>query len=342
MTESTTKRITSVRKRRASEGRYGLLSVVFVIAAQATSLSATNDIPALVAQLGAAKHREREHAEHQLWLCGESARPFLEQAAQSADPEVRQRARAVLEKFDLGLRPDMPDSVQQLIRRFHQCDSDECRRLIVSSLLQTPSVETKTLLAQLAQRLPSVEQRIVVFAPVGELMLGQVLESVAADMPPRDEKLAALIEGLDLYLAVVPEDLTTPLNLVVWLREHGEDRARPVVELAARVQQQRLERAPDSAELHNNLAWLLAVSRVRLDEALHHAQRAVELEPRQPAYLDTLAEVHFQRGDRQKALELIARCIELDPESTYFRDQEQRFRDGKPETPPPDPELVLP
>ena len=52
--------------------------------------------------------------------------------------------------------------------------------------------------------------------------------------------------------------------------------------------------------------------------------------------LDTLAEVHFQRGDRDQALQLMKKCIELDPKNRYFRDQLKRFEAGDPKAPLPE------
>ena len=42
------------------------------------------------------------------------------------------------------------------------------------------------------------------------------------------------------------------------------------------------------------------------------AHRAVELDPNNPVFLNTLAEVQFQRGDRKSAIESIRRCIKAE------------------------------
>jgi tetratricopeptide (TPR) repeat protein len=73
----------------------------------------------------------------------------------------------------------------------------------------------------------------------------------------------------------------------------------------------------------------------KLDEALAHAQRATALAPDKAAYLDTLAEVHFRRGEPQKAVELARRCIELEPEREFYREQLERFEKGEPSTASP-------
>lgn len=59
---------------------------------------------------------------------------------------------------------------------------------------------------------------------------------------------------------------------------------------------------PQSHNSRNTLAWLGAKSLQRLDEALMHAKVALQLKPRQPAYLDTLAEVYFAKAERPMAV----------------------------------------
>ena len=55
-------------------------------------------------------------------------------------------------------------------------------------------------------------------------------------------------------------------------------------------------------------------------------------------YLDTLAEVHFQRGRQAKAIELMKRCLELDSKFDYFRKQLKRIEAGNPKAPRPEEE----
>jgi tetratricopeptide (TPR) repeat protein len=92
---------------------------------------------------------------------------------------------------------------------------------------------------------------------------------------------------------------------------------------------------PKSAFAHNACAWLGASARRRLDGALEHARRAAELEPKNAGYLDTLAEVHFRRGERDQALAAMRQCLELTPNRDYFRKQLQRFQTGDIASDPP-------
>ena len=82
---------------------------------------------------------------------------------------------------------------------------------------------------------------------------------------------------------------------------------------------------PDSGFHRNNLAWLAARCHRELDAALVNGEKAVELTPDYPGYLDTLAEVHFQRGNRQRAVELEQRVVRMAPRNKTFRDQLERF-----------------
>jgi tetratricopeptide (TPR) repeat protein len=85
---------------------------------------------------------------------------------------------------------------------------------------------------------------------------------------------------------------------------------------------------PRGAWLHNNLAWMSACCRRNLDEGLEHARKAVELDPETTGYLDTLAEVHFQRGEREQALEFMKKCLARDAGNAYYRKQLKRFEAG--------------
>lgn len=85
---------------------------------------------------------------------------------------------------------------------------------------------------------------------------------------------------------------------------------------------------PSGASYLNNLAWMAARCGRKLDAALGYATKAVELAPENAGYLDTLAEVHFQRGEKEQAISLMKRCLELEPRRAYFQKQLQRFEAG--------------
>jgi tetratricopeptide (TPR) repeat protein len=150
-------------------------------------------------------------------------------------------------------------------------------------------------------------------------------------------QLDAALKEARLGLAALPGDVEVPILLAAELEKRGrkaeaEELFRPVY----RVYEKVCAHYPQSAWAHNSLAWLAACCRRELDQALEHANKAVALEPDVAGLIDTLAEVHFQRGDRAKAIELMKKCVALDGKKEYFRKQLKRFEAGDPSTEVPD------
>jgi tetratricopeptide (TPR) repeat protein len=87
---------------------------------------------------------------------------------------------------------------------------------------------------------------------------------------------------------------------------------------------------PKSAMCHNRFAWLAVRCGRDLGKALEHAQKATKLRPEAAGYLDTLAEVHFQRGEKKEAIAAIQRAIKLAPRNRYYQAQMKRFEAGDP------------
>src|SRR5262249_10930058 len=136
---------------------------------------------------------------------------------------------------------------------------------------------------------------------------------------------------IETCLASFPGDLNLPIYLVAELEKRGFK--RDADELFARTfapQEKVAAEHPRCASNLNGLAWTAARCRRELDKGLAFAQKAVELAPDEPAFADTLAEVYFQRGDKERALGLIKKCIELDPKREYYRRQLKRFEAGDP------------
>jgi tetratricopeptide (TPR) repeat protein len=141
------------------------------------------------------------------------------------------------------------------------------------------------------------------------------------------------LKEADLCLAALPGNSDLQALLVPELAKRG--RTADADALFARCYDpyaKLCQEYPQSAWAHNGFAWLCASTRRRLDAALDHAQKAVDLEPTHPGYRDTLAEIHFQRGDKDKAIAEIKRSIGLDDKRAYFKKQLKRFEAGDPLT----------
>jgi tetratricopeptide (TPR) repeat protein len=140
-------------------------------------------------------------------------------------------------------------------------------------------------------------------------------------------------------LAVLPGNIELGLGLIPDLDKGGKKKEAD--ELYAKIKaayEGALADHGSSGELRNSLAWTQVNCNRDLDEALKHAQKAVEVSPRTTAYIDTLAEVYFRKKDRAKALELMKQCAALDPTNPYFRKQLERFEKKPFDSPLPDEE----
>lgn len=150
-------------------------------------------------------------------------------------------------------------------------------------------------------------------------------------------KLDAALRHVDLALADAPGYADLPIALVPELERRGHKKVATDLFNRCYGNHERVCRAyPRCATAHNEAAWISVCCRRNLDQALQHAQKAVELAPDRAGYLDTLAEVHFQRGEKAKAVALQKRVIELNPKKVYYRKQMKRLEAGDPsaERPP--------
>ena len=89
-----------------------------------------------------------------------------------------------------------------------------------------------------------------------------------------------------------------------------------------------IERFPNSDNTCNTAAWLASRARRNLDQAEDLENHALALNPEQSAYLDTMAEVQFAKGNREKAVEWSTRAINFLPGDSMLRRQHARFLSG--------------
>jgi len=163
-----------------------------------------------------------------------------------------------------------------------------------------------------------------------------------ATLPARSHQLRALAlldagkfdeacKQIELAQATAPASMDLPIALVPALEKHGHKKEATTLFATSFALYEKVCRDyPRCARAHNSAAWMAACCRRNLDKALEHAGKAVELAPTNAGYIDTLAEVHFQRGEKDKAIAIQKRAIELDPKKTYYRKQLRRLEEGDP------------
>jgi Tfp pilus assembly protein PilF len=92
-----------------------------------------------------------------------------------------------------------------------------------------------------------------------------------------------------------------------------------------------LEMDPDSAAALNYLGYMLADRNMSLQEALDYITRAVDKEPENGAYIDSLGWVYFRLGRLQEAEENLRRAVQKTPHDPTVHDHmaEILMREGK-------------
>ncbi|MES2307824.1 MAG: tetratricopeptide repeat protein [Verrucomicrobiota bacterium] len=76
-------------------------------------------------------------------------------------------------------------------------------------------------------------------------------------------------------------------------------------DLAEKTFQKGLDRAPQDFRIQNALAYLWADQGIHLDEALVLSKKSLETRPKEGSYMDTLAWIHFKKGNLMEALPIL-------------------------------------
>jgi len=297
----------------------------------------TNEIPRAVRDLGAADHKTREAATKFLATAGKAAVPELEKAAKSSDPEIRLRAAELLPAARLGVPADFPAELRTALSEYPNANATQ-KAATITRLAQLGR-PARAIILDLARSEPDLETRLTVF--------GQLLEPVGEELERRlkqenldDEAIARISEGLEFTQAIIPE-LSVELVPRFIQRFDAIGQKKAATDLFDRTYRE-LDKlcldVPKDPERHNNIAWLCAIARRRLDDGLKHIAQALAETPDVAPLLDTQAELYFQKGDPKRALELIEKAIDRDPNMAYLRQQRDRIKKGDPSVPPPEPD----
>ena len=111
-----------------------------------------------------------------------------------------------------------------------------------------------------------------------------------------------------------PSDSATQLALADLYNDSGRDGE------AERTLRLYLAAEPADSRALNHLGYLLANRGRALDEAVRLVERALDAEPGNPSYLDSLGWAHFQRGDYSAAEEYLSPAAEQLPRNAVVHD----------------------
>lgn len=135
---------------------------------------------------------------------------------------------------------------------------------------------------------------------------------------------------IDAIMRLNPIDIDFGEKALKPLREAGQpELAQQAIERIYQAGSAHLERFPLDIVTANNLAWILALSDHRLDDALRISQRAVYFAPDSTVYRDTLAEVLFRLGRADEAVAIAQACLLDQPGEWHVREQLRRFQTPK-------------
>jgi membrane associated rhomboid family serine protease len=122
-----------------------------------------------------------------------------------------------------------------------------------------------------------------------------------------------------------PKDPETCLELAAYYRVRGRAQgAESLLHLALAVR-------PGYADAHDQLAYLYATAAAPFRDparAVHHARRALAIQPDEPVYLATLAVAYQASGDASKAMEAARRAAALAPDDARYEDLVRRLERG--------------
>jgi len=84
---------------------------------------------------------------------------------------------------------------------------------------------------------------------------------------------------------------------------------------------------PQKIDAMNRLAWLYAKKRIKLKRGIELIQAVMQSHQNEAKYIDTFAELLFANGDIMEAIRNIKKAISIEPNNSYYKQQELRFMD---------------
>jgi len=99
-----------------------------------------------------------------------------------------------------------------------------------------------------------------------------------------------------------------------------------LIEKSAAEIEQAIDNNPDHPTAYNQYAWLIGNTEGDSVKALRYSKKSLELRPDSGGYHDTLAHVHFHRGEYEEAVKAQAKAVELEPHSGLVARQLEVFR----------------
>jgi tetratricopeptide (TPR) repeat protein len=136
---------------------------------------------------------------------------------------------------------------------------------------------------------------------------------------------SAAIAVAESTVKAFPKDTQTQFTLVDLYQDAGRSGD------AERILRQILAAEPSNPNALNTLGYMLAVRGEQLDEAISLVRRALEKDPDNGAFLDSLGWAYYRRGDLGEAQKYLAAAVERMPDNSEVLDHlgDLRARQGQ-------------
>jgi tetratricopeptide (TPR) repeat protein len=152
-----------------------------------------------------------------------------------------------------------------------------------------------------------------------------------------DKKLQGSPSNLDIYINlsqiyVQAKRFSEAEKILRRAEEQNLDKDRVRFQLASVYERQKdfdraeslfkeiLKEHPKDAPTLNYIGYMLADRGIRLNEAVEYVERALALEPNNPAYLDSLGWAFFKMNDLQKAQKYLLQAVEMEKKDPVIQD----------------------
>jgi len=166
-----------------------------------------------------------------------------------------------------------------------------------------------------------------VFYPAAYISLPAFVSRMKVNAAIAQGDETAIRNQVDEVLRMSPMDIDFGEKAIKKIRDAGLERlADETIERIYVKGKQYMEQFPLDIVTANNLAWIMALSEHRLEEALSFSQRAVYLAPDSTVYRDTLAEVLFRLRRIDEAIAMEEACLIDEPGEWHTHEQLRRFR----------------
>ena len=138
--------------------------------------------------------------------------------------------------------------------------------------------------------------------------LMNVLGSVLQAQQRYDEALEILYKSIEIDSMNIQPYITIGF---IYDEQHELEKAVNIYNRALKIDS-------TAALVLNNYAYLLAEAGLRLDEALKYSAKALELEPENPSYLDTMGWLLFKTGEYENGEVYMRKALEYDQNSIMY------------------------